>query len=280
MIALTCATAAVAALLWPGSDAHTVRLRRLTAQRRLPLGGPAHSTAGIWSAVTAIPVRQTAIWCGGVGGVAAVLVVARGWGPAVAGALAAIIGTVGAVSRDAVRRRAAARRRADLLAAVALLVAELEAGARPGAALAAAAELGGVDAAVLHRAARAADAGGDAAAELATTEHTRALAVAWSLGQDTGSALAGVLGRVAADFSAADEQRRQVGVALSGPRSSAAVLTGLPVLGVVLGVAMGADPVSFLLDSSAGRLVCSAGVLFDVAGVLWLRRILRSAEGG
>jgi Flp pilus assembly protein TadB len=41
---------------------------------------------------------------------------------------------------------------------------------------------------------------------------------------------------------------------------------------------MGAHPGGFLLGAGAGRAVCCAGVLLDVAGVLWMRAILRRAE--
>jgi Flp pilus assembly protein TadB len=44
-----------------------------------------------------------------------------------------------------------------------------------------------------------------------------------------------------------------------------------------MGLAMGAHPVGFLIHSPAGRLVCCVGVLLDVGGVLWVRRIVRSA---
>jgi tight adherence protein B len=113
---------------------------------------------------------------------------------------------------------------------------------------------------------------------LAADPDTRPVGIAWQLGEDTGAALAGVLGRVAADLGAADEQGRTVAVALAGPRASAALLTGLPLVGIAMGTAMGARPIAFLTTTQAGRLVCCVGVLLDVAGVLWMGRILRRAE--
>jgi tight adherence protein B len=41
---------------------------------------------------------------------------------------------------------------------------------------------------------------------------------------------------------------------------------------------MGARPLPFLLGTPPGRLLCCAGVVLDVTGVLWMRRILRRAE--
>jgi tight adherence protein B len=193
-------------------------------------------------------------------------------------AAAAVCALAWFLARDVARRRAAAASHRQLLGALRLLIVELEAGARPSAALATAAEVGPAHAQVFGAASAAAADGRDAAAMLANEASTRPIGLAWRLGEDTGAALAGVLSRVALDLTAEDEQRRSVGVALAGARASAALLTGLPLLGIGLGAAMGARPWAFLLGAPAGRAVCCAGVLLDVAGVVWMRRILRRAE--
>jgi tight adherence protein B len=210
----------------------------------------------------------------------ALWVAAAGWAGGVwlGAAGAAVAGAGWVLVRGAVAQRALVADRADLLAAVRVIVAELQAGARPGAALEAAAQAGPRHSLILHAAASEAAGSGDAGAVLAAHPNTRALGVAWQLGEDLGAALAGVLERVAADLAAAEEQRRSVGVALAGPRSSAALLAGLPVVGIAMGTAMGARPVEFLTSAPPGRVVCCAGVLLDVAGVLWMRRILRTAQ--
>ena len=179
---------------------------------------------------------------------------------------------------DAVDRRTVAAAAASLLTAVRVLVAELAAGSRPGSALAAAALCGGAHERTFTAAAVAADHGDDAATAFGGSPETAALAAAWSLGQDTGAPLGAVLERVAADLAARAEQRRAVAVALSGPRASTVVLAGLPAVGLTLGVAMGARPGEVLLATPAGRVVCCVGVLLDVAGMWWVRRIVRSAE--
>lgn len=197
------------------------------------------------------------------------------------GVAAAAVAGAGWSGIRAVRAgRAEARAERALAAAVQALVAELEAGSRPADALGAAAEVGGMHATVLAAAAREAARGGDAAEVLGGEPATRALGCAWRLGENTGAALIGVLARVAADVEAAGQHRRALAVALAGPRSSAAVLTGLPVLGIALGAAMGADPLHFLLRTGPGTVTCCAGVLLDVGGVLWIRRILRRAAAG
>ncbi len=223
--------------------------------RRLP--GPALAGAGVVGALAGVVIA------GGVPlAVAAAAVCGAGW----------------RVSRDVVRRRAAASRHAQLLTSLRVLIGELEVGARPSAALTAAAQAAPAHETVFGTAATAAADTGEAGTVLTADPDTRAIGLAWRLGEDTGVELAAVLSRVALDLAAQDEQRRSVAIALAGPRASAALLTGLPLLGIALGAAMGARPWAFLFGSGAGRIVCCVGVLLDVAGVLWMRRILRRAE--
>jgi tight adherence protein B len=212
------------------------------------------------------------------GVLASVIAAGLAVGPALALALALVLGVVGLLARDATLGRAAARRRVELLVAVRLLVAELDAGGRPPDALHAAADVAPSYADVLQDAARAAQAGDDPGAVLAADDATRALGVAWQVVEETGAAPGAVLAHIARDLSAVDDQRRAVAVALSGPRSSAAVLTGLPLLGIALGAAMGARPLPFLFAPGAGRVVCTVGIALDAAGVLWMRRIVRRAQ--
>jgi tight adherence protein B len=210
----------------------------------------------------------------------AFVVMAVGWrfGPALGAATAVVLGVATVLVRDASAARVAADRRSQVRGAVRVLVAELEAGAVPGAALRAAADVAPRYFATFGAAAGVAAAGGDAAQALRGDPDTRALGLAWALGQDTGAPLAKVLGRVAGDLAAVDDQSRTVQIALSGPRSSAVMLAGLPVVGLALGASMGARPLAFLGGAGAGQLVCLLGVLLDAAGVLWMRRILRGAQ--
>jgi tight adherence protein B len=211
--------------------------------------------------------------------VAVVASVALAGGVLLAAAAAAVCGTARVVARDAAGRRLAAARHAQLVMALRVLIGELESGARPPAALGAAAELAPAYAAVLTSAAVAAESG-DAGGVLVANPSTRAIGFAWRLGERAGAELSGVLARVARDLAAQEEQRRSVAIALAGPQASAAVLAGLPLLGVALGAAMGARPWAFLIGAGPGRGVCCVGVLLDVGGVLWMRRILRRADRG
>ncbi len=256
---------------WPAGRPARLRLRVLAAAGRARAAPEARDRR-------LAPAEVVPRVAAGLAGLAIALVAGVA-GPALALAATIAALTAGLVLRDVVVRRAVLGRRRQLLAALRLLVGELAAGARPGAALSAAAVVGGSRyGPVLAGAAAALGTGSDAAGVLMADADTRALGLAWRLGADTGAGLQAVLARVADDLAAADEQARTVAVALAGPRSSAAVLAGLPLLGIGLGVAMGARPLAFLSGSAGGRAVGAVGVLLDAAGVLWMRRIVRCAE--
>jgi tight adherence protein B len=180
--------------------------------------------------------------------------------------------------RDARGRQVEQTRAAQLRRALRVLIGEFEAGARPAAALAAAADSAPAHERVFAAAARVAVDGDDAADLLAAEPDTRPIGLAWRLGESVGLEVSGALSRVEHDLAARDEQRRTVAVALAGPRASAVLLAGLPLVGLALGAAMGARPWSVLVGTSAGQLLALVGVLFDVGGVLWMRRILRGAQ--
>jgi tight adherence protein B len=183
---------------------------------------------------------------------------------------------------DAADRRRAVVRDRDLSVALRALRAELDVGSRADLALSAAAEAGGAHRAAFEAAARAAREGGDVAAAVSGSgEVPREVVLvgqAWQVSATTGAPLADVLARIDSDVQARRDQWRVVDSALAGPRSSAVLLAALPVLGILLGMAMGARPLAVLFDSAAGRLLLCAGVLLDVGGVIWTARLIRSAQ--
>ncbi|WNB85354.1 hypothetical protein [Cellulomonas sp. ATA003] len=101
--------------------------------------------------------------------------------------------------------------------------------------------------------------------------------VAGRLAAELGAPLAPLLDGVAATLAAQAEADGDRRAALAGPQATARVLTGLPVLGVLLGTAIGADPLAVLLDGALGSvaLACGGGLL--LAGRVWTARLARSA---
>jgi tight adherence protein B len=72
-------------------------------------------------------------------------------------------------------------------------------------------------------------------------------------------------------------RRRQLAALLAAPRATAALLAGLPAVGLALGAAMGAGPVTVLLHDPAGQGALLVGVLLELAGLAWTGRIVRGA---
>jgi tight adherence protein B len=212
-------------------------------------------------------------------------------GAALAGGLLAGIGGVLAALvmagvgfrrwRCAVRYRRQAGEVATLLDAVGVLAAELRAGAHPASA-ARAASAG--DRAV-HRVLASVAAGARLGAEVpallkrhavlepSIVDELNRVAAAWSLAERHGAALAELMDAVRADLEARLRLSGQVKALLAGPRASAAVLAGLPLLGIALGQGIGAHPWRILTTTTAGQCLLVLGTVLVAAGVLWSGRI-------
>ena len=186
----------------------------------------------------------------------------------------------GVRSRFGSRRRLLRRREAALEVCDAF-AAELRAGRSVRAALVRAAEGVGEP---CPAAVAACALGGDVVAALrADAGSTRvrvwsSLAACWSVGEGSGAGLAAAVDRLVASARSEEEVRREITAALAAPRATAQVLAVLPVFGMVLGTALGANPVAWLLGSTVGVAVLAAGVAAAVAGVVWTGRIARGVE--
>ena len=171
-----------------------------------------------------------------------------------------------------------------VIALCAALAGEVRAGRQPGEALRHAAQdsggLGGARAAVLA----AARFGGDVPGAL--TEAARGpgaegllgLAACWRVAVDRGAGLAAGLDRLEAALRAERDQRADLRAQLAGARSTAVMLAGLPVLGLLLGTALGADPLHVVLHTGPGLMCLLVGAVLEGAGLWWALRIVRGAE--
>jgi tight adherence protein B len=102
------------------------------------------------------------------------------------------------------------------------------------------------------------------------------LASCWEVALSTGSELAPVLERVAAGLRSDEALRRRTHAELAGPRSTAYLLSTLPVVTLLLGAAAGARPTAFL-TTPPGLAVALAGLVFLAAGIAWSRALARTA---
>ncbi len=187
-------------------------------------------------------------------------------------------------------RASAERERAAAATAVACaaLAAELRAGRPQDAALALAAEdLPPPMASLLRRAVVTARLGGDVPAALLAAGKAvsgeaggrllHQLATCWQVAGRTGAGLADVVDALASDLRARERLRLETNAALAGPRTTAWLLAGLPVVGIAMAAGFGAAPTTVLLRTPVGLACLVCGTALDLLGVLWTRRLVRRA---
>ncbi len=285
MLSMAVAALASGALCWPAE----VGRGRLTELRRREVRAQVTAARKSWA------VRR----CG-----LLLLALAAGIGALLAGpggSLAAAMVTGTATTRWRAGRdcRAAATAATGLSDALGVLVAELRAGAHPGAAVRAAADTH-TDRAptvsaltsptvptdvvrALSAVAAAASLGGDVPAVLrgAGPAPLRSwlgrLADAWSLADRYGIPLADLLEAVRSDTEHRVRFAAEVQARLAGPRATASVLAGLPLLGLALGHAVGADPLRVLCETPVGQVLLVIGTGLACAGVQWSARLVSGA---
>uniref|UniRef100_A0AAU2W1T9 Type II secretion system F family protein n=1 Tax=Streptomyces sp. NBC_00008 TaxID=2903610 RepID=A0AAU2W1T9_9ACTN len=198
----------------------------------------------------------------------------------------------GVVAVPLVRRRLRRResrkdreRRADgVVNLCGAVVGELRAGREPGQALLVAvrgtAVMGEAEAGV----SAAAQFGGDVPGALRQAacepglDGLAGVAACWRVAVDGGAGLAAGLDRLEASLRAERRRREELRAQLAGAWSTVAVLAVLPVLGMGLGAALGADPLKVLLHSTAGLVCLVSGGLLEAAGLFWSGRIVRAGE--
>ncbi|WP_206307889.1 type II secretion system F family protein [Streptomyces sp. A0958] len=166
------------------------------------------------------------------------------------------------------------------------LVGELRAGHEPGQALLAAVRSTGVLGEAGFRVSAAARFGGDVPNALVQAagepglEGLAGVAACWRVAVGSGAGLAAGLDRLESALRAERRQREELRAQLAGAWSTVAVLALLPVLGMGLGAALGADPLRVLFHSPAGLVCLVMGGLLEVCGLLWAARIVRAGEVG
>jgi tight adherence protein B len=212
-----------------------------------------------------------------------VITVAIGFFVPVTVVLAAVV--LGVTSALRQRGRRHRRRRSDegraLETALDVLVGELNVGAHPVQAFTvAAAESGGTVGESFRAVAARARLGADvpaglhsvAAASALSTQWDR-LAVTWQLAADHGLTMSTLMRAAQRDIIARQRFSARVTVGMAGARTTAAILAGLPALGVLLGQMLGADPVGFLLGGGTGGWLLVVGVSLACCGLRWADHI-------
>jgi tight adherence protein B len=196
-------------------------------------------------------------------------------------AITVLVATVGLRYRRRRRRGRATDESRLLETAIDVLVGELRVGAHPASAFSVAAdETGGPVAESCRAVAARARLGADVTAGLLSVAGTSALpaqwnrlAVCWRLASEHGLAMSTLMRAAQRDIVERQRFSGAVMSAMAGARATAAILAGLPVLSVLVGQLIGADPVAFLLGGRTGGWLLVVGITLVCAGLLWSDRI-------
>ena len=201
------------------------------------------------------------------------------------GALALVLAAAGAgavaLGHRRARRRRWVRTGTHVLETCEVLAGELVAGCPPGLALERAAACWAPlepAAAAFRVGADVPDALRDLAAGIDGAADLRVVAAAWQVAHHTGQGLGAAVERVGETLRGAAATRRVVEAELASARATARLVTGLPVLALVLGSGAGGDPWGFLLGAPAGIACLAGGLAFGLAGLWWIEAIAAEVE--
>lgn len=117
-------------------------------------------------------------------------------------------------------------------------------------------------------------------AEIDQVHLWRSVAACWEVSHTSGAGLAAALVRLTTAARSAEEVRVQLQAHLAGPRATARMLALLPLIGILLGISLGGDPLGWLMGTTMGRLCLIGGLLLTGLGVWWVHRIAASVERG
>lgn len=109
--------------------------------------------------------------------------------------------------------------------------------------------------------------------EKSTDGARRALGAAMNLSRRYGIPLAALVDGAAEDLARSAEAAVRQDALLAGPRLSGYLLSALPLLGILLGVGMGVNPLPVLFGPGVGAVLLILGVLLTCLGLLWSARI-------
>lgn len=275
----------LAAAVCAGGSAFLVvgRDREWRRRTRAVLGGEVSAGPSAWRrAINRVGGRVGHEWWALAGGAVVALL-----GESV---LPLVLGAAGVPLMRRVRRGRDARldeerRATEVIALCGSLAGEVRAGRQPGEALRTAAAgtgagLGEARAGVLAAARFGGDVPGalEDAARAPGARGLVGLAACWRVAVDRGAGLAAGLERLEGALRVERDQRADLRAQLAGPRSTAVMLAGLPALGLLMGSALGAEPLRVLLHTGAGFGCLAVGGVLEGAGVWWALRIVRGAE--
>ncbi len=118
-----------------------------------------------------------------------------------------------------------------------------------------------------------------AAARRPGREGLASLAACWRAAEQHGVPLTGAVSGIEDGLRAEQHRRQNLAAELSGVRTTVALLGVLPVFGLALGSALGADPIHTLLARPVGEVCLLLGCLLEVIGLRWSDRLVSAIDG-
>ncbi|WP_067603956.1 type II secretion system F family protein [Nocardiopsis listeri] len=103
------------------------------------------------------------------------------------------------------------------------------------------------------------------------------LAACWEVASETGAGLAVVVDDLAANLTEQEELRAEASARTAGPRTTAVMLSGLPLVGLAMSAGLGGAPWEFLFTTPPGLLCLCGGLSLDLIGAWWTLRLVRGA---
>ncbi|MEV0715344.1 hypothetical protein [Asanoa sp. NPDC050611] len=93
------------------------------------------------------------------------------------------------------------------------------------------------------------------------------------LAERTGAPLADLIDRIEADARAGDRARASAIAQAAGAQATAMLLAALPLGGLALGYAIGADPLAILLHTPLGAICAVCAIALQILGLVWSQRL-------
>lgn len=110
-----------------------------------------------------------------------------------------------------------------------------------------------------------------------TAPELAGLGTLWSLAERHGLPLAPLVEQAQLRIDTRLRHRTATAATLQGPQATAVILSLLPLAGIAMGTAMGADPLGLLLGGGMGGLLLVVGTGLATGGFVWSRHIIRRA---
>lgn len=104
------------------------------------------------------------------------------------------------------------------------------------------------------------------------------LAACWQVAAESGAGLAASVSGVASSARTAEDTRVALEAELAGPRSTARLLSALPLVGVGFGMMMGVSPAAWLIGTSIGQGCLTVALGLIGLGTWWTGRIAAGVE--